>query len=108
MTADKGDPLALAPAPLEREPRAVRPPFDTRDDRWEHLHAVDPQGWRRALHLDRVAALLEPLDGLNLSDRERAALEWLAGWDIPTIAPLVRVLWAARQAPPVDAAEVPR
>jgi hypothetical protein len=89
------------PAPIEHEPRCVRPPFDTRDDRWEHLRVTDPQGWRRAVHLDRVAALLEPLDGLALSDREHAAVEWLAGWDISTVAPIVRLLHAARAAAPL-------
>jgi hypothetical protein len=62
------------------------------------LHAVDPEGWRRAVHLDRVAALLEPVAGLKLSEREHAIIEWLAGWDVPTVAPIVRVLWAARAA----------
>jgi hypothetical protein len=89
------------PAPLDQEPRSVRPPFDVRDDRWDHLRVTDPDAARRAVHLDRVAALLEPLDGIALSDRERAALEWLTGFDVPTVAPLVRLLWAARQAAPL-------
>ena len=58
----------------------------------------DPEAWRRAVHLDRVAALLEPLAGLDLSEREHAIIEWLAGWDIPTVAAMVRILWTARAA----------
>ena len=84
------------PAPLDREPRSFRAPFDVRDDRFDSLRTTDPEGWRRAVHLDRVSALLEPLAGLDLAERERAVIEWVAGWDIPTIAPIVRVLWAAR------------
>lgn len=90
--------------PIEREPRRVRPPFDTRDDRFAHLMTTDPHGWRRAVHLDRVAALLEPLAGVEMSDREHAIIEWLAGWDIPTIAPVVRLLHASRAAAPLAAA----
>src|SRR3954469_21422743 len=78
-----------APAPIDHEPWSVRPPFLVRDDRFDHLHAVDPEGWRRAVHLDRVAALLEPPAGLDLSEREHTIIEWLAGWDIPTVAPVV-------------------
>ena len=93
--------VIAAPAPLDHEPRSVRPPFDVRDDRFNHLRVTDPEGWRRAVHLDRVAALLEPLNGLDLSEREHAIVGWLAGWDIPTVAPVVRLLWAARAAVPL-------
>jgi hypothetical protein len=93
--------VIAAPQPLDHEPRSVRPPFVIRDDRFDHMHAVDPEGWRRAVHLDRVAALLEPLAGLDLSEREHAIIEWLAGWDVSTVAPVVRLLWAARVAVPL-------
>ncbi|MCW2900640.1 MAG: hypothetical protein JWO67_2905 [Streptosporangiaceae bacterium] len=92
-----------APSPLDREPRCIRPPFSTRDDRFENVVTTDPTGWRRAVQLDRIAALLEPLDRIELSDREHAVVEWLAGWDIPTIAPVVRMLHAARAAVPLPA-----
>lgn len=91
----------ITPEPLDREPRSVRPPFDVRDDRFDGLRTTDPAGWRRAVQLDRVAALLEPLEGVELSDREQAVVEWLAGWDVPTIAPVVRLLHAARAAEPL-------
>ena len=93
--------VIAAPAPLDREPRSVRPPFLVRDDRFDHQRTTDPEGWRRAVHLDRVDALLEPLAGLDLSEREHAVVAWLAGWDIPTVAPVVRLLWAARAAVPL-------
>jgi hypothetical protein len=79
----------------------VRPPFLVRDGRFHHVRTTDPEGWRRAVHLDRAAALLEPLAGLDPSEREHAIIEWLAGWDVPTVAPLVRLLWAARAAAPL-------
>lgn len=94
--------MSPAPPPLDREPRSVRPPFDARDDRFDHLHLRDPDAWRHAIHLDRIAALLEPLTGIELSEREMAIIEWTAGWDIPTIAPLVRLLHAARAADALD------
>jgi hypothetical protein len=47
-----------------------------------------------------VAALLEPLVGLDLSEREHAVVAWLAGWEIPTVAPVVRLLAAARAGVP--------
>ena len=97
-----------APVPLDREPRSVRAPWTIRDDRFDSLQLTDPEGWRRAVHLDRVAALLEPLAGLSLSEREHAAVAWLAGWDIPTVAALVSLLHRARAAQPFDGAEADR
>jgi hypothetical protein len=47
------------------------------------------------------AALLEPPAGVELSAREWAVVDWLACWDVPTIAPLVGVLHAARAAAPL-------
>jgi hypothetical protein len=42
-----------APAPLDNEPRSVRPPFLVLDDRYDHLRTTDPEGWRLAIHLNR-------------------------------------------------------
>lgn len=52
-----GGPMIAAPPPIERDARAVRPPFEVRDDRWEHLHATDTDAWRVAVRLDRVPAM---------------------------------------------------
>lgn len=95
-------PLCSPPAPLEHDPRSVRPPFTEPDPTFEQLRRTDPTAWRRAVQLDRVAALREPLAGVELSDREHTVLVWLAGFDIPTIAAVVRLLHAARAADPLD------
>jgi hypothetical protein len=105
VAAAQGTDPVQAPAPLDREPRSVRAPWTARDDRFDSLQRTDPEGWRRAVHLDRVAALLEPLAGLNLSEREHAAVAWLAGWDIPTVVALVSLLHRARAAAPLDGTE---
>lgn len=65
-------------ASIEREPRRVRPPYDQRDDRFDHLRATDTEAWRVAVRLDRLAALLEPLADLDVSDYEHRLLEHLA------------------------------
>jgi hypothetical protein len=88
--------------PIEREPRAVRPPFDVRDETFDHLRATDTDAWRLAVRLDRVAALREPLTGLAVSDYEHRAVEWLAGFDVPTVAVFAALLHRARAAAPLD------
>ena len=90
-------------APIEREPRRVRPPFDTADPTFEHLHATSADAWRIAVRLDRVAALREPLDGLPVSEFEHRMIEWLAGFDVPTVAVFVALLHRARAAAPLPA-----
>ncbi len=91
------------PPPLDREPRSVRHPWEA-DDQFAHLAATDPQAWRRAVQLDREAALREPLAGIELSEREHAVLTWLSGWDVPTVAAVVSLLHRARGAGPLGGA----
>lgn len=55
-----------------------------------------------AVRLDRVAALHEPLLGLPVSDYEHRIIDWRAGWEIPTVAVVVRRLHAACAAAPLD------
>jgi len=88
-----------APPPLEREPWSVRYPWEP-DRQFDHLRGSDPTAYRRAVRLDRLTALHEPLAGVVLSEREEAILEWLTGFDVATVAPFVRIVWAARQARP--------
>lgn len=88
------------PAPIEREPRRVRPPYDQPDDRLDALRG-DTEVWRRAVRLDRQAALLEPLVGLPVSDLEHRYVEWLAGMDTPTVAVFGALLHRARAAGPL-------
>lgn len=87
--------------PIEVTPRRVRPPYDSPDPRFEHLRATDEAAWRVAVRLDRVAALREPLAGMAVTDLEHRMLEWLAGWDIGTVAVVVGLLHRARAAEPL-------
>lgn len=102
MNLTPADPPANAPLPIEREPSRVRPPYDTREDRFDHLHATDTQTWRRAVQLDRTAALSEPLAGLVITDYEHRHVEWLARSDTSTVAVFVALLHRARAAAPLD------
>lgn len=88
-------------APIQREPRRVRPPYDVRDDRFEHLHATNTEAWRVAVRIDRLTALCEPLHGLEVTDYERGVLDWLAGWETSTVAVLAGLLHRARAAGPL-------
>lgn len=92
----------MTDAPIEREPRRVRPPHDVRDDRFEHLHTTDTATWRRIVRLDRLAALHEPLAGLPVTDYEHRIVEHLAGSDVPEVAVIVALLHRARAAHPLD------
>lgn len=89
-------------APIERAPRRVRPPHDTPDERLDGLRG-DTEVWRRAVRLDRQAALLEPLAELPVSELEHRYVEWLAGCDVPTVAVVVALLHRARAAAPLAA-----
>lgn len=95
--------VALDLAPVVGEPRRVRPPYDQHDTALDHLQGRDVQAWRAAVRLDRLAALLEPLSGLEVSEREHRLLEWLAGWDTPTVAIVAALLRRARAAVPLPA-----
>lgn len=92
--------------PIVREPRRVRPPYDLPDTQFDHLWARDPAAARKALQLDRLAALVEPLAGLDLTALEHRVLAWLADGEVHVIAVLAGLLWRAREAetPPIDAA----
>lgn len=85
--------------PIERPPRAVRPPYDQADQALDAITS-DLDAWRVARQLDRLAALREPLAGLHVTEYEHHQLEWLAGWDVPTVAVFASLLWRARQAEP--------
>jgi hypothetical protein len=92
--------------PLEREPVNLRPPFEIRVP----LHDRSPrrltgpdipfETWRAAQLADRVAALREPLAGLALGGHDRSILDWIAGFDVPTIGGVASLLHRARAAAP--------
>lgn len=86
--------------PLNEDPRGVRPPYAVRDlDQVQHLQeSVDT--WRTRVLADKLAALLDPLDGIELGTCDRGVLAWLAGWDIPTVGTVASLLHRARQGAP--------
>jgi hypothetical protein len=47
----------------------------------------------------RLAVLLDALDGVALSDAERASLVWLAGFEAHTVENIAEVITRARQTP---------
>jgi hypothetical protein len=92
--------------PLNHEPVNIRPPFDVRMP-----SPVPPAGhlgsgaafeaWRAERLADRVAALTEPLADLDLGAYDHRMIEWLAGFDIPTVGGVVSLLHRARAARPL-------
>lgn len=54
-----------------------------------------------AVRLDRVAALREPLAGLEVTELEHRVLEWLAGCDVGTVAVIVGLVHRARAGEPL-------
>lgn len=75
-------------APLDREPVSVRAPF-----------VSCPRGqYRHERPEERRAALLAALEGVELGAYDRRILTWLAGWDVPTAATVISLLWRARRA----------
>jgi hypothetical protein len=82
-------------APLQHPPRRIRPPFDTSHDTAGDQNDQTTQPPDRG-HADRVTALLEPLDGIELGAYDFRILEWLADWDTPTIGTIASLLYRAR------------
>jgi hypothetical protein len=79
-------------APLDREPVSVHAPFLSYPG-GQYRHE-DPR--------ERQAALLAVLDGVQLGAYDERILRWLAGWEVPTVATVVSLLWRARQAAAQD------
>ena len=87
-------------APLHHPPRRVRPPFDVACDERRNICRIDVDAWQQ----DRVTALLEALDGLELGAYDRRIIERLAGWEISTVGTIVSLLYRARAAGVSDGA----
>ena len=90
-----------AHGPITTAPLRVRPPYDHRNvdgDQWpdETVH----QWWDRR-RADGLAALLTPLDGIEVSDYERHILSWLTGREDSTIAVVAALLHRTRAAHPL-------
>jgi hypothetical protein len=78
--------------PLDRAPVSVHAPF-----------VSYPGGqYRHEPTEERQAALLAVLDGAQLGAYDERILHWLAGWDVPTVATVVSLLWRARDAAAQD------
>jgi hypothetical protein len=75
--------------PMHQAPVSVRAPFDVR-----RPVIYDPSGSR----LDRRNALTEALTGIELGEYDQRMLDWLAGWDIPTVGTIVSLLYRVRAA----------
>jgi hypothetical protein len=84
-------------APLYHPPRRIRPPFniDYYDSADHHVGETSDE-WRARRHADRLAALLEPLDGVELGAHDQRIIDWLADWDTETIGTIASLLYRAR------------
>ena len=71
--------------PIETEPHSVMPPHDQ-----YRYDSVSPEVFH--------AQLLEALDGVELGAYDRRVVEWLAGWDVPTVAVVVSLFHRVRAA----------
>ena len=83
--------------PLDVAPVAIRPPYNQRRPVFPLLDA-------RALEVmraDYLAALTEPLAGIELGTYDRRIVAWLAGWDVPTIGAIASLLHRTRTATPL-------
>jgi hypothetical protein len=96
--ASPANPYSATLVPLHHAPRRIRPPFDVdsyaaTDD---YRSGVTTDQWRSDRHADRVAAMLESLDGVELGAYDRRIIEWLAGWDIATVGTIASLIYRAR------------
>jgi hypothetical protein len=78
--------------PLDREPVSVHAPF---------LSYAGGQ-YRHENPEERQAALLAALHGVPLGAYDERILHWLTGWEVPTVATVVSLLWRVRQAAAQD------
>jgi len=79
--------------PIQTPPRRLRPPYDEPDRMRHQLFGFETTDeWRSRIHRDNRAALLEPLDGIQLGEYDHRIVDWLARWDVPTIAVVASLL----------------
>jgi hypothetical protein len=85
--------------PLRHEPRRIRPPFDvgSHDAADDHHFGETADQWRARRHADRVEALLDPLDGVELGEHDLRIVEWLAGWDTSVIGTVASLFYRLRE-----------
>ncbi|MFJ6677406.1 hypothetical protein ACIQMJ_40435 [Actinosynnema sp. NPDC091369] len=87
-------------APLRRPPCRIRPPFnmDGPVPIGDQQPGEPADEWLARRHADRVAALLEPLDGVQLGEHDRRVIEWLADWETSVVGTVTSILYRARTA----------
>ncbi|GAA4855364.1 hypothetical protein ACFQ34_03860 [Pseudonocardia benzenivorans] len=79
--------------PIENPPLRLRPPHDQPDEMRHQMFGFETADeWRSRIHIDNRAALLEQLDGVPLGDYDHRIIDWLARWDVPTIAVVASLL----------------
>ncbi|MGH3824258.1 MAG: hypothetical protein ACRDRA_15725 [Pseudonocardiaceae bacterium] len=87
--------------PITDTPLRVRPPYDQRNLACDQgTNETVHQWWDRRC-TDGLAALLTPLEGIEVSDYERHTLQWLSGREDSTIAVVGALLHRARAAHPL-------
>jgi hypothetical protein len=85
--------------PIDTSPLRLRPPYDQPDEmRYQRFGVETDDQWRARIHRDNRAAILEQLDGVPLGDYDHRIIDWLAGWDVPTIAVVASLLRRCRWA----------
>jgi hypothetical protein len=89
------------PAPITSPPLRVRPPYDQRDVAGEQRTNETVHQWWDRRRADGLAALLAPLEGVDVSDYERHTLNWLTGREDTTIAVVAALLHRARATQPL-------
>lgn len=76
---------------LRHAPRRIRPPFDVGVD----LHRHEAPTARRD---DKVVALLEALDGIELGAHDQRIIASLAEWETATVGTFVSLLYRVQAA----------
>jgi hypothetical protein len=87
--------------PITTAPLRVRPPYDQRDIEGTQGPNENIYHWWDRRRADGLAALLTPLEGIDVSDYEWQILHWLTGREDSTIAVIGALLHRARAAYPL-------
>src|SRR3954447_6413052 len=85
-----------AHGPINTAPLRVRPPYDQHDVAGDQRQNETIDQWWDRRCADGLAALLTPLEGIDVSDYEWHTLRWLAGREDSTIAVVAALLHRAR------------
>jgi hypothetical protein len=85
------------PATLNDTTDTRRTPLTPDDSIKENGMSGNPISHLPHWQIARLAVLLDVLDGVMISDSERASLTWLAGFEAHTVEKVVAVITRARQ-----------